>query len=321
MSDPAEPTPSPFLPPRLPRVAATLAPSVVPAMAPSVTPSMEPTTAGMYFIEVAPPPVPAKRKRWVAVVGVAAVVAIGAGVAAVAVGGSDSADAGYSLKAATAAAESAQNVAFEMTTTLGDAGVVEASGRFDTEQHLMAMDLSTAAFGDSQVSVVLDVDNTVMYMDTAAFAGHGIEAPTKWVRIDLGEFPALAEVFQQSSSNNPLDVAQVFDKAKSVDDLGMEDFRGEQVKHFHVTVVTADALAAYPALQQQIDQMGSDFPAEMSYEVYVSGDSQLRRVVYEVPMAGQTIGADLVLTAVGSIDPISIPSPDEVTDMSTLISG
>lgn len=131
----------------------------------------------------------------------------------------------------------------------------------------------------------------------------------------------MAEVFQQNSSNNPLDVAKVFDKAESVDDLGVEDFRGQQVKHFHVTVVTADALAAYPALQRQIDQLGSDFPAEMSDEVYVSGDSQLRRVVYEMSVAGQTIGADMVLTAVGSIGPISIPSPDEVTDMSTLISG
>ena len=93
------------------------------------------------------------------------------------------------------------------------------------------------------------------------------------------------------------------------------------MKHYRVVVSTADALAASPSLQQQIDQMGSDVPEELTYDVWVTSESQLRRVTYDVPVAGQSVKADIVYTSIGTIDPIVVPAAADVTELSELMGG
>lgn len=274
--------------------------------------------AGDLVVDVVPQAAPQRRSKWLIGGAVAAVAAVGVGVFAL-VGGSDKAHAGYSLTAASASAETAQNVAYELTMSIGDSGAVTATGRFDIEHQLVAMDMSMPQAGDKPISFVVDLGKTTMYMDASAFGDAGTML-TKWVSVDFGKVPAMKEMLgQASSTNNPLDVAKVFANAKSVEDLGTEDFRGEQVKHYKVTVVTADALAAYPALKEQVDKLGKDFPAEMVYDVYVTADSQLRRIVYEIEASGKTTKADVVYTAIGTVEPIVIPSTDEVTDISGML--
>ncbi|MGB8860165.1 MAG: hypothetical protein WCC60_12950 [Ilumatobacteraceae bacterium] len=331
MTDPAEPTFAPFLPPRAPSAAPPPTLSVLPPLPPAgpsahslpaTGSAMRPPMGSMLsaeLIDVAPAVRPAKRRRWVAVAAVTGVVALGAGAAAVVMGGGHKAEAGYSLTSAAASAESAQNVGYEMTMAIGTT-TVNATGRLDVAHGLLAMDM-TLPMDDAKVGAILDLNNATIYMETSAFADQGVSVPADWVSLDAGELPGVGDMLQQSASTNPLDVAQVFDHAKEVVDAGVEDFRGEQVKHYSVTVVTADALAAYPALQQQIAQMGSEFPAEMHYEVYVTADSQLRRVVYAMPVAGETVSADIVFTAVGTIEPIVLPAPEDVIDFSSMINS
>jgi hypothetical protein len=291
MSEQFEPAPSPFAPP-----------------APSAP-----------LIDVAAGAAPAKRKKWAVVAGVAAVAAVGVGVFAF--GGSDKAEARYSLSAAAASAEVAQNVAYEMNIEVGAGAPVNASGTLDTENGVLAMSMTLPALGSTDIDVVFDIANKKMYMSAAAFAGQGLDVPTDWIGFDVSDLPGMEELFQQSTSTNPLDVAKVFDQAKSTEDLGVEDFRGEQVKHYRVVVSTADALAASPSMQEQLDQLGTDFPDELTYDVWVTAGSQLRRVTYDIPVAGQSVKADIVYTSVGTIDPIVVPAAADVTELSELMGG
>jgi len=273
--------------------------------------------AGDQLVDVVPQVAEKKRSKWLIGGAVAAVAAIGVGVFAVA-GGSDTAHAGYSLTAAAASAESAQNVSYESTVEMGSFGSAEVTGRFDVANKLMVMDMSMPTLGDQKVSVVMDLGKGVMYMDASAFGQTGA-FPTKWVSFDFSAMPSMKEALSQTGTSNPLDVAKVFAKAKSVEDLGTEDFRGEQVKHFKVTVDTAAALAVNPTMKEQFAKLGSTFPAELTYDVYVNADSQLRRVAYAVDMAGQSMKVDMVFTAVDTIDAIVIPPADEVTDISGML--
>lgn len=292
MSEQFEPAPSPFAPP----------------------------APYEQLIDVASVPEPAKRKKWAIVAGVAAVVAVGVGVGVVAFGGSDEAEARFSLSAAAASAETAQNVAYEMKMEMGEVGVMDAAGTLDTDSGVMRMNMSMPALGVTKIDVIFDLANKKMYMASEAFAGQGLDVPTEWIGFDASELPGIDEALEQNT-NNPLDYAKVFDIAKSTEDLGVEDFRGEQVKHYRVVVLTADAVAATPSLQQQIDQMGSDFPDEMTYDVWVTSESQLRRVTFDIAVAGQALKADIVYTAIGTIDPIAIPAAADVTELSELMGG
>lgn len=316
MSDSFEPTPSPFAPP-------VPAP---PAQAPLAQPPFESSympPAADGLIDIAPAAPPAKRKKWAVIAGIAAVAAVGVGVAVVAGGDDDSSKssvAGFSFSAASDSAQEATNVAYEMNVTAGTTGSIEMTGRLDNANKLMAMNMAIPGVGTTKIDIVLDLANKQMYMSSSAFTEQGLAVDTPWIGIDVSEQPGIEESLAQST-NNPLDVTKAFDQAKSVEEVGIEDFRGEQVKHYIVTVSTADALAANPSMQEQIDQLGGQFPDEIVYDVYVTEDSQLRRMTYEMEVGGQTVSADIILTAVGTIEPIVVPSPDDVTDLSEMMGG
>jgi hypothetical protein len=256
---------------------------------------------------------PARTKgRWIALAVVVALVAAGIGVFAAT---RTTEAARFSLAAAETSATSAQNVAFEMNITIGST-TAAATARLDAAHQLMAMDMDMASLGHVKVSAVFDMAKGVMYMDTASLGSLGLNAPTKWVSIDLGKFPGMKKAFGAQASTNPLDFARVLAKAKSSKDLGTETFRGEQVKHYLVTVDPAAALEANPELKQQL---GASMPKELVYDVYVTAGNQLRRIEFGLPIGGQTMSYDMVLTAVGTVEPIVIPDAADVTDMSTLI--
>ncbi|MEQ1700357.1 MAG: hypothetical protein ABMA25_09610 [Ilumatobacteraceae bacterium] len=316
MSDSFEPTPAPFAPP-----VPTPAYEVPAAPTPFGTSYAPPQQS--VVIEVEPSAPPAKRKKWAVIAGIAAVAAVGVGVAVVAGGGDDASKpsvAAFSFTAAADSAQAATNVAYEMNITAGSTGTIEMTGRLDSTNTLMAMNMAIPGVGTTKIDVVLDLANKQMYMSSSAFTEQGLEVDTPWIGIDVSEQPGIEESLAQST-NNPLDVTKAFDQAKSVEEVGIEDFRGEQVKHYIVTISTADALAANPSMQDQIDQLGGEFPDEIVYHVYVTENSQLRRMTYEMEVAGQTISADIILTAVGTMEPIVVPSPDEVTDLSELMGG
>ncbi|MBI4935780.1 MAG: hypothetical protein HY828_18005 [Actinobacteria bacterium] len=263
-------------------------------------------------------PTPPSRRAWPWVIGaVAAVIAV-VGVVVFATRGDS--DAGYSLEAAAEAASEAQNVEFE--TTITQMGTTATStGRFDVERQLMAMRVQIPDPVDTEFDGVLDIEGAMIYMDASMMGDVAAVVPTKWISMDLSAVPGLAEVFQSSRTSNPLDVAKFFTTASSVEEVGMEDVRGEQAKHYLVTVTMADVFAKFPELGDTIDEMGVTMEDEVVYDVWVDEANQLRRVKYATTVNGQEQSMDTFYESIGDIEPIVVPSPDEVTDISDMLGG
>lgn len=297
-----------FPPPAFPPPAAEPAPFTQPSgFADPATPSV--------VVEVMPPPKPSRKGWWIgAGVAVVAVLLVGAFFLF-------SKDEGptFSLEAAAQGAQDVPGVEFTF--------VVEVAGqtttgnmRYDVDNRVMAMELSMPALGADSVQAIFDIENTTMYMETDAIPGMSDAVDTPWFSADLGENPQMAEAFGQMEGN-PLDVAPLFENAKSVEDKGIERRNGEQQKHYVVTVDTADMLEKAPKTAEAITQMGGEMPETISYDVWISEDNQLRGYAFELTIAGITTTMSYDITKVGEIEPIVIPSADETTDMTDMMGG
>ena len=75
------------------------------------------------------------------------------------------------------------------------------------------------------------------------------------------------------------------------------------------------ALEANPDLADQFDEIGSELPEELVYDVYVTEDNMLRRLVMELPVSDMTMEMEMVMTEIETLDDVTIPPADEVTDM------
>jgi hypothetical protein len=262
-------------------------------------------------------PTPAKKRtgRWVAIAVVVLLLAAGGVVLA-----TRKSDAGYSLKAAAKVAGAATNVAFETTTDSGT-GPITMKGRMDTAAKLMTGTAKINALGDQEVTYFFDLSKLVMYMDASAFGTGAGAPPTKWVSLDLTIVPGLKDAFQSFAGGNPLEAARLFTDANEVKVVGVESVNGESLKHYAVTVLTADLKVKAPDLFKQFDKNGVKFPDQVVYDVWVSKDNQLRRVKYEMKINDQTVSSDTTYTAIGAIDAIVLPDPSDVTDVSKELAG
>ena len=126
----------------------------------------------------------------------------------------------------------------------------------------------------------------------------GASVDTKWVKMDKKALESAGQdtsFFDQIDLGSTVNPAAVFDKAKSVKDLGFDEVDGEKVKHYEVTVAAADIATMDKLLQQQLDQIGGDLPDDIVYDMYVTEDNEIRRIAYELDL-GVT---DFELGAVG----------------------
>jgi len=55
--------------------------------------------------------------------------------------------------------------------------------------------------------------------------------------------------------------------------------------------------------------------------VWVTEGNTIRRMVFEMDMLGQNVTTDMVVSDMGDIDPIELPDPADVTDMTELLGG
>lgn len=280
---------------------------------PPTDPFALPPTIPQIEVEPTPPP---KRRRTGLLVAAGAVV-IAAVVAGVVLLGGDKSDASYSLQAAAEGAAAAQNVAFEMELNAAGQQVTMAAS-IDVEHQLMSMSAEMPMFSDSgELSMIMDIENKVMYMDGSAFPGGAL--PTKWVSLDLSKLPDVGDSFGSLTGANPLDTARLFENAANVQDKGVEDLNGEKVKHYVVTVDLDEAIAAQPGLLDGLGDVGADLPDTIDYDVWVTEDNQFRRMSFSMEYAGQTADVDMRVTSVGTIEPIVLPAADEVTDITEML--
>lgn len=258
-----------------------------------------------------------RRKGVLLAVGVGVLVVIAAIVGVLVLRSGGAADA-YSLQAAAESASRADKVAFEMR--MEAMGLdVEMTARVDNEAQLMAFTASMPVLSeDGAIEMVMDVGEKVVYMDASLLPG-GDESPTKWLSFDMSQMPGMEEELSSITGSNPLDAAALFQDAAAVEDLGLEDLDGEQVKHYRVTVDVAELTKAQPGLFDQLE--GIDLPSTVDYDVWVTEDNQLRRMSFELDVLGGPITTEMTVTAVGDIEPVVLPPADEVTDMTDLLGG
>jgi len=234
----------------------------------------------------------------------------------------DAADATFSLTEASAAAAETKAVAFTMTMSLmGEEITAEAeTDSVSGVSHIM-MDLGMV---DGSVEMILDTNETVIYFKSSFLAESGLPIDTDWVKMD-GEFLqqqvgiAESNIFDSANVGNPLDAGAVFENAKSVTELGFDEVDGVKVKHFEVVVDTAEAMKVSPQLQQQFDQLGSDIPTDLTYDVYVDEQNQIRRTTIDMSLAGQKVSVDVVIKPLTEPIVIEVPEPADVTDVADLL--
>jgi hypothetical protein len=269
---------------------------------------------------------PKRRRTGLLIAGAALVVAtLGVGGTLLLLRDDDPADATYSLTEAADQAASATSVAFTMTVDmLGQRVVAEAET--DTVAGLthLSMNLGDAGLGvDSTIEMLSDANAKVIYMKSAFFDELGMDVDTDWIKMDAEFLSTMGGadggLFGSASWGNPLDAAPLFAAAESVTDLGFDEVDGVRVKHYEVVVDTAAALATSPQIQQAFDDTDGELPKDLTYDVYVDEQNQIRRTATTVKAGATKVTADIVITPLTEPLHLELPDPGDVTDMSDLI--
>ena len=227
----------------------------------------------------------------------------------------------FSLSEASATAAETKSVAFTMTMSLmGEEITAEAQTDTNSGLSHIVMDLGIV---DSSIEIIGDTNEKVIYFKSSFLQDSGLTIDTDWVKMDekflQEQAGSDASMFDSTNLGNPLDAGAVFDDAKSVTEIGFDEVDGVKVKHFVVVVDTLEAMKVSPQLQQQFDELDADVPTELSYDVYVDEQNQIRRTTVEMSLAGQKISVDTVIKPRAEPIVIEVPNPADVTDIADLI--
>ena len=254
---------------------------------------------------------------------------VGAGVlavAAIATAGfvllkKDTAEATFSLTEAAAAAADTKAVAFTMTMGfMGEEVFAEAETDSDSGLTHMVMDIGIV---DGSIEMIADTKEKVIYFKSSFLEDSGLSIDTDWVKMDeaflQGQAGEGESIFDSANLGNPLDAGAVFKTAKSVTEIGFDEVDGVKVKHFEVVVDTLEAMKVSPQLEQQFSQLDADIPEELTYDVYVDEQNQIRRTTLEMSVAGENISVDIFIKPLTEPIVIDVPAPADVTDFADLI--
>ncbi len=234
----------------------------------------------------------------------------------------DTAEATFSLSTASAAAAETKAVAFTMTMGLmGEEVTAEAETDSASGLSHITMDVGVV---DGSVEMILDSHEKAIYLKSSFLADSGLPIDTEWLKMD-GEFLQQqvgvdeSNIFDSANVGNPLDAGAMFENAKSVTEIGFDEVDNVKVKHFEVVVDTAEAVQVSPQLQQQFDKLGTEIPKELTYDVYVDEQNQIRRTTIDMSLAGQRVSLDVVIKPMTEPIVIEVPDPADVTDFADLM--
>lgn len=249
-----------------------------------------------------PPP----RRRRAGLIGVAALAIAGVTGAAVVLHDGESAEAGYSLSTAAAAAAEAHTVAMHMTIEMSQLGTIEGDVALDTDSGLMQAEMN---LDGEQAHMVLDMHTGTAYVKAPDM---GL-ADDLWVSYDMGpatRLPAGPTPMGDQPWTNPLDISQLIDGDTPIEDLGITEVDGVSLKHYRATLDTS-------AMSDAFEAGGSayDVPDELVYDLYVDADGVLREMDFEMSLLGQTARYRITIDSIGAPIDIQIPDPDHVVPM------
>ncbi|MFM2079062.1 MAG: hypothetical protein RJA49_2952, partial [Actinomycetota bacterium] len=249
-----------------------------------------------------------------------AVAALGAGAFFVFKGDSSNA---FALDEAAANAAAAHGAKSHITTSaMGQKIEMDGEVNNDTGVVHLSMNLGGTVGVDASIEAIVDSKQAVMYVGSDFLTQLGASVDTKWVKMDKKALEGAGQdtsFFDQIDLGSTVNPSAVFDKAKSVKDLGFDEVDGEKVKHYEVTVAAADIAKMDKMLQQQLDQIGGDLPDDIVYDMYVTEDNEIRRIAYELDLGVTKVKVDTVQHLLDVPPTIAMPDPKDVTDIADLI--
>lgn len=165
---------------------------------------------------------------------------------------------------------------------------VTFTGAYDFTERLMSFEIDASKLGLEGVTGTIDAimdfsDAVVQYMK---FPGLEEETGKEWMRIDVGA--AITEIcpdidfaaLLNTQSGDPTAGLTSLEGAKSVKELGTETVRGEQTKHYRVTVDIRDVAENAPEeAREAMKEFASWYvdPIQTS-EVWIDDDGRARRL-------------------------------------------
>ena len=229
--------------------------------------------------------------------------------------------AAYSFAAATATAQAAASVVFDMEIDSPE-GPMSATASFDRASGLTEMEIDMSQLtaeddffdvGDS-LSFIVDEPNQVAYVNSDFFAALFGPTDAGWISLTGDEFTVDDDVFGDVLTN-PLNIAEVFGDVDPID-LGEETIDGEVLRHFEV-VLDAESIADLGddgLVTEELAQ--AEFG--LTYDVWVDESSQIRRILFDAVDDGEVGSVDMWITV--STDSIEIPVPaaGDVVDLEEL---
>ncbi|MBA2560961.1 MAG: LppX_LprAFG lipoprotein [Propionibacteriales bacterium] len=186
----------------------------------------------------------------------------------------------------------------------GSSGAISGDFTGFSDIASMSMDMQLKLAG-KQIQMRL-VDKT-LYLSGAGISS---DKSKPWVKIDLNDpNNPLASLMDTA---NPQSFTSYLQAVETLDDKGTETVDGVQAHHYVLTVDTAKALAANPALKGQ-DMSKLGLPAEITTDVWLNDDDL--PVKMSVPL-GKVASFEAHFSKYG--EPVSVEAPpaDQVGDFS-----
>jgi len=262
---------------------------------------------------------PAPRRRTGVVIAAAAVVLAGLGVGAFFLFRSTTPE--FSLTEAAKPQNNELGVSFTSTSSaMGQEITATALGTPDGRLLQMTMDFgpTMAAIGITEpIEAIVNVEDRVLYMGSGFFSALGAPVDTPWIKIDREAAEAAGQdtaFFDQIQIDDPTDTTALFAQAKDITIVGDEEIEGEKVRHYRVTVSTADVVKSNPSLGDMVDQLDSELPDSIEYDVWVTKDNRFRRLSYDLDLGVTSLGTTIDFQRLTEPVTITEPAADEVTD-------
>lgn len=249
-----------------------------------------------------------------------------------------STDEPYSLDSALDNAASASSVEYDMTLVVGDEAVFTIEGAVDGDVQRLRLDLGAVLGADfvsgSTAEVIIDTDEQVIYIQADELLPSSpldiLLPDLGWVAIDIGELgldDAGDADIAGSLSGNPLIVIEaVGGDPSEATDLGLESIDGVETRHYQFTIDVAASVELPEEITSLVEQFGLDFEipegalGEVTYDVWVTEDNQVRRVELRFEIADQQLSMVINILSIGEGTDIEVPSGDDVFDISEFFS-
>jgi hypothetical protein len=227
----------------------------------------------------------------------------------------------FSLKEASTSGRDPMGLSFRSTSSvMGQDITASAQSTPDGRLLQMTMDLGAtmAALGITEpIQAIVNMDDRVLYMGSGFFTALGAPVETPWIRIDRDAAEAAGqdtEFFDQIQIDDPTDTTALFATATDVTTVGDEEIDAEKVRHYRVNVPFADALESNPSLGDMFDQFDADMPDVIEYDVWVTKDNRIRRLVYDIDLGDTSMSTTIDFERLTEPIAISEPTAEEFTD-------